>query len=118
MKKIIRFNKLQAKKIDACIKAKCCNYDSESEECILFEDTCPQMLTFSLVCKWFMNGVLPDRPELYQEIVLGKSGKRCVECGKEFIPGSNRAKYCPDCSVRIRHQKEKERQRNRRSIRN
>ena len=118
MEKIIRFNKLQAKKIDACIKDKCCNYDSIEDSCILFDDICPQMLTFSLVCKWFINAVLPDNQDLYKEIILGKSGKHCAECGKEFIPGSNRAKYCPDCSSRIRHKKEKERQRSRRSVRN
>ena len=37
--------------------------------------------------------------------------KRCVECGAVFTPKSNRAKYCPDCAVRVRRKKEAERQR-------
>ena len=39
--------------------------------------------------------------------------KRCVECGAVFTPKSNRAKYCPDCAVRMRRKKEAERQRKR-----
>ena len=39
--------------------------------------------------------------------------KRCVECGAVFTPKSNRAKYCPDCAVRMRRKKEAERQRQR-----
>ena len=34
--------------------------------------------------------------------------KRCVECGAVFTPKSNRAKYCPDCAVRMRRKKEAE----------
>ena len=30
--------------------------------------------------------------------------KRCVECGAVFTPKSNRAKYCPDCEVRMRQE--------------
>ena len=39
--------------------------------------------------------------------------KRCAVCGAVFTPKSNRAKYCPDCAVRMRRKKEAERQRKR-----
>ena len=34
-------------------------------------------------------------------------------CGALFTPGSNRAKYCPECAVQVRRRKEAERQRKR-----
>ena len=37
----------------------------------------------------------------------------CQGCGVLFIPGSNRAKYCPECAVQVRRRKEAERQRKR-----
>lgn len=37
--------------------------------------------------------------------------KNCVRCQKEFIPGSNRAKYCHDCSAVIRRDQERQRER-------
>lgn len=37
--------------------------------------------------------------------------KNCVRCQKEFTPGSNRAKYCHDCSAVIRRDQERQRER-------
>lgn len=37
--------------------------------------------------------------------------KNCVRCRKEFMPGSNRAKYCHDCSAVIRRDQERQRER-------
>ena len=51
---------------------------------------------------------------LYAEISKSRDEvKRYVECGAVFTPKSNRAKYCPDCAVRMRRKKEAERQRQR-----
>ena len=51
---------------------------------------------------------------LYAEISKSRDGvKRCAVCGAMFTPKSNRAKYCPDCAVRMRRKKEAERQRKR-----
>ena len=51
---------------------------------------------------------------LYAEISKSRDGvKRCAVCGAMFTPKSNRAKYCPDCAVRMRRKKEAERQRQR-----
>ena len=39
----------------------CCNYDCGN--CLLLDDgeecTCPQSITYSLICKWFRAAVLP-----------------------------------------------------------
>ena len=58
--------------------------------------------------------VLPLDGALYAEIIQSRdSVKRCAVCGAAFTPKSNRAKYCPDCAVRMRRKQEAERQRKR-----
>ena len=32
--------------------------------------------------------------------------KRCAVCGTLFTPGSNRAKYCPECAVQVKPEDE------------
>lgn len=115
MDKIIRITPEQATKVKALIRKQCCNCDSGS--CLLLDNgyepcPCPQLITRSLLCKWFLNAVLPGDKPLYDEIVLQKGKKLCAECGRAFIPASNRSKYCPDCAVSVRRRKEAERQRN------
>ena len=40
--------------------------------------------------------------------------KKCVLCGGYYLPKSNRAKYCPDCSIRMKRAKATERKRKQR----
>lgn len=67
----------------------CCNYIDgncsaldDGEECV-----CVQSISYSLLCRWFRAAVLPKDKEL--ETAL-------------FTPGSNRAKYCPECAARMK----------------
>ena len=93
----------------------CCNYDSGN--CLLLEDgepcVCVQSISYSLLCRYFREAVLPADRQLCEQIT--RSGetdlKRCAVCGSTFAAGSNRAKYCPDCAVRMRRKQEAERQR-------
>lgn len=106
----------QARKVHSLVRKRCCNYNDGN--CLLLDDgydpcPCPQLITRSLLCKWFREAVLPDDLQTHDEILLGKNAKSCTACGKRFIPGSNRAKYCPDCSKRVRREKEARRQRER-----
>ncbi len=92
----------------------CCNYDDGN--CIALDDgetcVCVQSISYSLLCKWFRAAVLPLDKVLYAEVMKQPdSMKRCAECGASFVAASNRAKYCPSCSKRIRRRKEAERQR-------
>ena len=77
--------------------------------CIALDDgaefVCVQSISYSLICKWFVNAVLPTDKALYAEI-MGQGVKRCVECGAAFAPGSNRAKYCVTCARRS-HRRQK-----------
>lgn len=77
-------------------------------------NVCVQSISYSLLCRWFRAAVLPLDGALYAEIIQSRdSVKRCAVCGAAFTPKSNRAKYCPDCAVRMRRKQEAERQRKR-----
>ena len=92
----------------------CCNYDGR--ECIALDDgagcPCVQTISYSLLCRWFRNAVLPLDPVLELRL-LGGVPKRCASCGKAFVPGSNRAKYCPACGKV--HQRKMDAQKHRRN---
>ena len=89
----------------------CCNY--ENGRCIMLEMICPQAISRSLLCKWLKEAVLPLDKELSAILLHKQKAKQCLICGKSFIAGSNRAKYCFDCSVIERKRKEAARQRQR-----
>lgn len=97
----------QRRKANALIRKTCCNYDNgncialdDGEECI-----CAQSISYSFICKWFVNAVLPADRALYAEI-MGQGVKHCAECGAIFVPGSNRAKYCAGCAAKV-HRRQK-----------
>lgn len=97
----------QRRKANALIRKICCNYDNGN--CIALDDgeecVCVQSISYSLLCKWFVNAVLPADKALYAEI-MGQNVKRCAECRAAFVPGSNRAKYCPTCAAKV-HRRQK-----------
>ncbi len=97
MAEVIRMTEAQAKRIFKLAKKACCNcYDGY---CVLLDTLCPQCITRSLICKWFIKSVLPADVPLHVELTgdKGKS-KSCAMCGKLFLPRSNSANYCPDCA--------------------
>ena len=82
----------------------CCNYDGghcialdDGEECV-----CVQSISYSLLCQWFRAAVLPLDRELETALFHCLDAKRCAVCGALFTPGSNRAKYCPECAGRMK----------------
>lgn len=93
----------------------CCNYIDGN--CIALDDgeecVCVQSISYSLLCRWFRAAVLPQDKELETALFHRLDAKRCAVCGALFTPGSNRAKYCPECAVQVRRRKEAERQRKR-----
>ena len=54
-------NPAQRKRANSLIRRECCNCDSGN--CLALDDgdtcSCPQMITFSVCCKWFRWAVLP-----------------------------------------------------------
>lgn len=93
----------------------CCNYDNGN--CILLDNgepcVCVQSISYSLLCRWFIAAVLPLDGKLEAALLHRADRKRCTECGGYFLPKSNRGKYCPDCTVKVRRRNEAERQRKR-----
>lgn len=99
-------------------KKECCNCDNG--HCILLDDgeecVCPQLISYSLLCKWFQTAVLPLDKLLYAELFKTEDKKRCTECGVSFASTSNSVKYCPDCRKRITRRQAAERMRKRRAL--
>ena len=94
----------------------CCNYDCGN--CLLLDDgeecVCPQSITYSLICKWFRAAILPLDAGLYAALLYRDRMKPCSICGSYYVPKSNRAKYCPECAVRMKRAKATERKRKQR----
>ena len=89
----------QRQKANALIKRLCANYDEG--DCLLLDDgepcVCVQSISYSLLCKYFRNAVIPAEPMLEAEI-LGTHPDRCVSCGAPIIKRNNKKKYCERCA--------------------
>ena len=112
-----RLTPQQSRKANALIKKTCCNCIGGN--CILLDDgdecVCPQLISYSLLCRWFQNAVLPADKLLYAELYQAEDRRRCAECGAAFASTSNSVKYCPDCRKRITRRQAAERMRKRRA---
>lgn len=100
----------QLRRAKALIKKTCCNYDDGY--CLVLGCPCPQMHSYSVLCKWFRSAVLPQNEPLYISIEKPHNIKKCVICGKKFIYRSNRAKYCRKCRKTAMRRQKAEYQRN------
>ena len=82
----------------------CCNYDGGN--CIALDDgeecVCVQSISYSLLCRWVPGGGAALDRELETALFHRLDAKRCAVCGALFTPGSNRAKYCPECAGRMK----------------
>ena len=90
-----RLTPQQSRKANALIKKTCCN--CMGGNCILLDDgdecVCPQLISYSLLCRWFQNAVLPADKLLYAELYQAEDRRRCAECGAAFASTSNSVKY-------------------------
>lgn len=81
----------QRYRANALIKKLCANYDDGN--CLLLDEgegcVCVQSISYSLLCRYFRNAVLPAEPSLEAEI-LGTHPDRCVSCGAPIIKRGNR----------------------------
>lgn len=112
-----RLSPPQSRKVNSLVRRECCNCDGSN--CLLLDDgetcVCPQLISYSLLCKWFRIAVLPADKELYAELYQTEDRRRCTECGAFFASSSNNAKYCPECRKRITRRQAAERMRKRRT---
>ena len=117
MSEVKRLSPPQSRKVNSLVRRECCNCDNG--HCILLDDgdecVCPQLISYSLLCKWFRIAVLPLDKLLYAELFKTGDKKRCTACGASFASTSNSVKYCPDCRKRITRRQAAERMRKRRA---
>ena len=96
----------------------CCNYDNG--QCVALDEgdgcVCVQSISHSVLCRWFRSAVLPLDRKLETELFHRADSKRCAVCGSLFLPGSNRARYCPECAVTMKRKHAAERKRKQRHI--
>ena len=101
----------QRYRANALIKKLCANYDDGN--CLLLDEgegcVCVQSISYSLLCRYFRNAVLPADPRYFRNAVLpadpaleaeilGMHPDRCVFCGAPIIKRGNRKKYCEKCA--------------------
>ena len=98
---IKRLSPRQSRKVNTLVKKECCN--CENGNCILLDDgdtcVCPQLISYSLLCKWFRIAVLPLDKLLYAELYQTEDRKKCTVCGtffvkqRQILPGLPQAHY-------------------------
>lgn len=108
-----RMDHKQLRRAKKLIRKLCCNYDHSN--CLALDDgepcVCVQGISYSLLCNWFRNAVLPADHELLADVMRERPGKRCTVCGKPVYSSSNRAKYCPACAKQERQKQDAKRKR-------
>ena len=101
-----RMNAAQLRHAGRLIRRQCANFDNG--KCLLLGDVdpCPQLITFSLICRYFRRAVLPEDAELCAKIFREHPARRCVLCGARIYSTSNAAKYCPSCAIKERRRRD------------
>lgn len=115
----IQMTPAQLKRAKKLIRAECCNYDAQNNECFALDEgdgcVCVQSISYSLLCRWFKEAVLPLDPMLESETLRLENQKICPRCHSPFVPGSNRQEYCQDCYKKLRRERKAEYERKRRA---
>ena len=105
-----RMTEAQFRRAKKLIRRLCANCDNGN--CLLLDDgeacVCPQLISYSLLCKYFRAAVLPADRELYAEIMGADARKRCAECGRPFVSESKNARYCKTCAANRTRRKKRE----------
>ena len=82
MAEIIRMTHQQASAVYECVHRHCAN--CVDGNCLLLDDgdfvPCPQLITRSLLCRYFINAVLPGDRQLYGDIFGSPYARPCREC--------------------------------------
>lgn len=114
---MIRLNDAQYRKVKKLTRRCCANNDGGC--CLLLDNgepcVCVQAISYSLLCRYFQDAVLPADRELYADITaVTDTRRKCAMCGKAFHARSNRAKYCDNCAPYAARKKAAERKRRQR----
>lgn len=98
---MIRLNDAQHRRVKKLTRCHCAN--NVRGCCLLLDDgepcVCAQAISYSLLCRYFREAVLPADRELCADLAAtADTRKKCELCGKPFPARSNRAKYCDRCA--------------------
>ncbi len=111
----MRMDDRQFRRAKRLIPQLCANYDGGN--CLPLDDgaacLCPQLITRTLICKYFRAAVLPSDRALWVQFMAGRPVKSCRICGAPGFSPSNAAKYCPACAARERRRRDRGRKRDR-----
>ena len=87
MRKAKSLSPKQVKRVHRLVRKECCNFDNGN--CILLDDgepcPCPQLISCSLLCRWFSDAVLPLDRELFAELDSPEEKRRCTVCGSPIL---------------------------------
>lgn len=113
---IRRMDEGQYRRAKKLIRGLCANCDGGN--CLLLDDgettVCPQLITYSVLCRYFRAAVLPADRELYADIMERDARRKCADCGAPFVPTGSRGVFCPRCAaLRERRRKAEWARRNR-----
>ncbi len=105
----------QLRRAKRLIRNECCNYDAAHNECFALDEgdgcVCVQSISYSLLCRWFRDTVLPLDEKLMQEVLPSGNYKQCQMCGRDFLPKSKNARFCGECAKKRRQIQARERMR-------
>ena len=115
---MIRLNDAQHRRVKKLTRCHCAN--NVRGCCLLLDDgepcVCVQAISYSLLCRYFREAVLPADRELCADIAAtADTRKKCELCGKPFPARSNRAKYCDRCAPYAARRNAAERKRRQRA---
>ena len=78
----------------------CCNYDGGN--CLALDDgeacRCSKHFLFGTL-QMVSAAILPTDKKLEAALYYRLGAKHCAACIALFLPGSNRAKFCPSCAA-------------------
>ena len=104
-----RLTPQQSRKANALIKKTCCN--CMGGNCILLDDgdecVCPQLISYSLLCRWFQNAVLPADKLLYAELYQAEDRRRCARTAASGSPADKPPSGCGNDAPALRSRREK-----------
>ena len=98
----------RAKKL---VRSLCANHDYGN--CVLLENrfgtcVCPQLISYSLICKYFRAAVLPVDKELHAEVMGTDKRRHCIGCQQPFVPERKNNLYCKPCVAKRERQRKRE----------
>ena len=104
MSNLIQMSPKQRIRANKLIRRMCANF--MDGECVCLDCECPQIISYSLLCKYFKRAVLPLDKELEAEVVKTNPISVCKDCGAVIEKTCNKRQFCDACAKR-RHRKVK-----------